>query len=61
MPNRGELAIPAMRRQNSVAGAADACVIVGICTTGWMVSAFLTAYSVSFGQVSALLAQIPWG
>ncbi len=63
MPNRGELAISAMRRQNSmgVAGTADAWAVVGICTTGWIVSTFLTVYSVSFDQVSALIAQIPWG
>ncbi len=61
MPNRGELAIPTMRRQTSVAGTADAWAVVGICTTGWMVSAFLTAYSVSFDQVLVLIAQIPWG
>ncbi len=59
MPNRGELAT--MRRQDSVAGTADAWAVVGICTTGWMVSAFLTAYSVSFDQVLVLIAQIPWG
>ncbi len=61
MPNRGELRIRAMRQPDSAVGSADAWTVVGICTTGWMISAFLIAYSVSFDQVSVLIAQIPWG
>ncbi len=61
MPNRGELAIRAMRRPDSAVGTADAWTVVGICTTGWVISAFLIAYSVSFDQVTALIAQTPWG
>jgi hypothetical protein len=61
MPNRRELAIPAMRRRESVAGTADAWAVVSVCTTGWLVSAFLTAYSASFDTLMVLIAQIPWG
>ncbi len=61
MPNRGELAIPITRRQDSVAGTADAWAVVSICTTGWVLSAFFAVYSISFDQVSVLIAQIPWG
>jgi hypothetical protein len=61
MPNRAELAIRAMRRPDGAVGTADAWAVVGICTTGWMISAFLAAYSVSFDQVVMLIAQIPWG
>jgi hypothetical protein len=64
MPNRGELALPARLQGGATAQAAsvqEAWLIVGICTTGALLSIYLAACAVPFAQVPMLIAQVPWG
>jgi hypothetical protein len=65
MPNRAELAIPAMRASTVAAAedawAKDAWLIVGICATGLILSLYLAVGAVPSDQIPTLIAQVPWG
>lgn len=61
MPNRGELAVPALRSRDSAAGASDAWAVVCFCATGLTLSIYVAAHSLHFGQVQALIAAAALG
>ena len=67
MPNRGELAVPAMRTKRGAAMAgptmldADAWTVIGFCAIGWHLSFYLAVSSMGADAMPDLLTQIPWG
>jgi hypothetical protein len=62
MPNRGELAMPAVRAATgaaATAAAADAWTIIGFCAIGWLMSIFAAVSALGFDAVPRLMAQFP--
>jgi hypothetical protein len=60
MPNRSELAMPAVRAANgATAASGDAWTIIGFCTVGWLISIFAAVSSLGFDAVPRLMAQFP--
>jgi len=62
MPNRGELAIPAMRAAKPATAAAsanDAWTIIGFCAIGWLISIYVAASSLGIDAVPRLMEQFP--
>jgi hypothetical protein len=60
MPNRGELANPAMRAARTAAAAADdAWTIIGFCAIGWLMSIYAAVSSLGFDAVPRLMEQFP--
>jgi hypothetical protein len=60
MPNRSELALPAIR-SNSTATAENAWLLVSVCATGAILSIYQAACAIPFDQMPTLIAQVPWG
>ena len=61
MPNRGEIAVPALRSRNSAAGARDAWAVVCFCAIGLTMSIYVAAHALHLGQVHALIAAAALG
>jgi hypothetical protein len=59
MPNRGELAMPAVCAATGAATAADAWTIIGFCAIGWLMSIFAAVSALGFDAVPRLMAQFP--
>jgi hypothetical protein len=62
MPNRGELAMPAVCAATgaaATAAAADAWTIIGFCAIGWLMSIFAAVSALGFDAVPRLMAQFP--
>jgi hypothetical protein len=59
MPNRGELAVPAMRAATAVPAAGDAWTVIGFCAIGWLISIFAAISSLGLDAVPRLMAQFP--
>jgi len=65
MPNRAELATPAMRARSAVKPGAnadtEAWTIVAFCTIGWLMTLYFALATSGADSFPRLLAQIPWG
>lgn len=64
MPNRGELATPAMRAAKSIdrsaeAESGDAWTIIGFCAIGWLLSIYAAVAALGVDAVPGLMAQFP--
>jgi hypothetical protein len=64
MPNRGELATPAMRAARSTdksakADSREAWTIIGFCAIGWLLSIFAAVATLGANAVPGLMAQVP--
>jgi len=62
MPNRGELAMPAVRAAKTAAATAtanDAWTVIGFCAIGWLMSVYMAVSSLGFDAVPRLMAQFP--
>jgi hypothetical protein len=60
MPNRSELALPAVR-SNASTTAENAWLVVSVCATGAILSIYQAACAIPLDQVPTLIAQVPWG
>ncbi len=72
MPNRSELAVPAMRGRNGSATASavksggvlpdsEAWTIIAFCAIGWLMSFYLAVSTVGVDAFPGLMSQIPMG
>jgi len=59
MPNRGELAMPAMRAAKTATASNDAWTIIGFCLIGGLISIYVTTASLSIDAVPRLMEQFP--
>jgi hypothetical protein len=64
MPNRGELAMPAVRAARRTAESAhaesgDAWTVIGFCAIGWLLSIFAAVSTLGVDAVPRLMTQFP--
>jgi hypothetical protein len=64
MPNRGELAMPAVRAAKSTdrsakAESGDAWTIIGFCAIGWLLSIYAAVATLGVDAVPRLMTQFP--
>jgi hypothetical protein len=59
MPNRGELAFPAVRPTEGLATSDDAWVVVGFCAIGWLLSIYAAVSNLGVDAVPGLMMQFP--
>jgi hypothetical protein len=57
MPNRGELAIPAVRAAKSAPNSRDAWTVIGFCAVGWLLSICAAIFTFGVDAVPRLMAQ----
>ena len=59
MPNRRELAIPAVRVVSTTAKSGDAWTIIGFCTIGWLLSIYAAVTTLGVDALPRLMTQFP--
>jgi len=57
MPNRGELAIPAVRAAKSAPTSGDAWAVIGFCAIGWLLSICAAISTFGVDAVPRLMAE----
>jgi hypothetical protein len=59
MPNRGELAIPAVPAAKAATASNDAWTIISFCVIGWLISIYVATASLGIDAVPRLMEQFP--